>query len=232
MAVKPPENALDAVAATVEPARSVRVGLRWEQRERYHLTLQFLGPVRELAPVVDGLSAAVGDRAAFPFRLGGAGAFPKPGRARVVWMGAAVGGPDLVGLAGAVAGGLRPLGYEPDRKEFHPHLTLARLKVPDNVDRCPGGHRAGGGGGGLHRRRGHALPEPTVAHRADLHGAGAVSAPGCLRRTDVRDTVVDRRGIPRLSSVSHPAGTLPLATSPRRHSHVDDGTTQEGSSGA
>ena len=30
-------------------------------------------------------------------------------------------------------GGLRPLGYEPDRKEFHPHLTLARLKVPDNV---------------------------------------------------------------------------------------------------
>jgi RNA 2',3'-cyclic 3'-phosphodiesterase len=132
VAVKPPEDVLDAVAAAVEPGRSVRVGLRWEQRERYHLTLQFLGPVRELAPVVDGL-AAVGDRAAFPVRLGGAGAFPKPGRARVVWMGAAVGGPDLVALAGAVAGGLRPFGYEPDRKEFHPHLTLARLKVPENV---------------------------------------------------------------------------------------------------
>jgi 2'-5' RNA ligase len=133
VAVKPPEDVLDAVAAAAEPGRSVRVGLRWEQRERYHVTLQFLGPVRELAPVVEGLSAAVGERAAFPFRLGGAGAFPKPGRARVVWMGAAVGGPDLVGLAGAVAGGLRPFGYEPDRKEFHPHLTLARLKVPDNV---------------------------------------------------------------------------------------------------
>ena len=133
MAVKPPEGVLDAVAAAVAPARSVRVGLRWEQRERYHLTLQFLGPVRELAPVVDGLAAAVGDRNGFPFQLGGAGAFPKPGRARVVWMGAALGGRDLVGLAGAVAGGLRPVGYEPDRKEFHPHLTLARLKVPDNV---------------------------------------------------------------------------------------------------
>ena len=133
MAVKPPEEVLDAVAAAVEPARPVRVGLRWEQRERYHLTLQFLGPVRKLAPVIDGLAAAVGDRTAFSFRLGGAGAFPKPGRARVVWMGPAVGGPDLVGLAAAVAGGLRPHGYEPDRKEFHPHLTLARLKVPDNV---------------------------------------------------------------------------------------------------
>ena len=133
MAVKPPEDALEAVAAATQAARSVRVGLRWEQRDRYHLTLQFLGPVRELTPVVEGLAAAVAGLAAFPARLGGAGAFPKPGRARVVWMGTAAGGGDVVALAGAVAGGLRPLGYEPDRKEFHPHLTLARLKVPDNV---------------------------------------------------------------------------------------------------
>jgi 2'-5' RNA ligase len=124
---------LDAVAAAVAPARSLRVGLRWEQRERYHLTLQFLGPVAELGPVVDGLASAVAACDAFSFRLGGAGAFPKPGRARVVWMGPALGGPDMVGLAAAVAGALRPAGYEPDRKEFHPHLTLARLKVPDNV---------------------------------------------------------------------------------------------------
>ena len=133
MAVKPPEDVLDAVAVTVRRARSISGNLRWEQRERYHLTLQFLGPVRSLAAVVDGLAAAVAGRSAFPVRLGGAGAFPKPGRARVVWIGAAVGASDLVALAGAVAGGLRPQGYEPDRKEFHPHLTLARLKVPDNV---------------------------------------------------------------------------------------------------
>ena len=133
MAVKPPEDVLDAVAAAVAPARSVRVGLRWEQRERYHLTLQFLGPVQKLAPVVDGLASALGDQTAFSFQLGGAGAFPKPGRARVVWMGPAVGGPDVVDLAAVVAGGLRQHGYEPDRKEFHPHLTLARLKAPDNV---------------------------------------------------------------------------------------------------
>jgi RNA 2',3'-cyclic 3'-phosphodiesterase len=133
VAIKPPDAVLDAVAAAVEPARSVRVGLRWEQRERYHLTLQFLGPVRELAPVVKGLAAAVGNREAFRVQLGGAGAFPKPGRARVVWIGTASGGDDVVGLAGAVAAALRPLGYEPDRQAFHPHFTVARLKVPDNV---------------------------------------------------------------------------------------------------
>jgi 2'-5' RNA ligase len=133
VAVRPPDEVLDAVAAAVAPGRTVQVGPRWEQRERYHLTLQFLGPVRRLAPVVEGLAAATADRPAFSFRLGGAGAFPKPGRARVLWIGAAAGGGQLVGLAGALSGALGPLGYEPDRAEFHPHLTVARLKVPDNV---------------------------------------------------------------------------------------------------
>jgi len=133
VAVKPPAAVLDAVAAQVAPARSVRVGLRWEEPERYHLTLQFLGPVLRLAPVVGALAAAVAGCGSFPFRLGGAGAFPKPGRARVVWIGAAIGGEEAIALAAAVAGALGPLGYEPDRKEFHPHLTVARLKVPDNV---------------------------------------------------------------------------------------------------
>ena len=133
MAVRPPDDVLDAVAAALEPGRSVEVGLRWATPEQWHLTLQFLGPVRRLAPVVEGLAAAVGGRVAFPFRLGGAGAFPKPGRARVVWIGAAAGGDEIVGLAAAVAQALGPLGYEPDRAEFHPHLTVARLKVPANV---------------------------------------------------------------------------------------------------
>jgi len=133
VAVRPPDDVLDAVAAAMQPARSVQVGLRWAPREQWHVTLQFLGPLARLAPVVDGLAAAVGDRSAFSLRLGGAGAFPKPGRARVVWIGAASGGNSLVALAGAVAGALGPVGYEAEAKPFHPHLTVARLKVPGDV---------------------------------------------------------------------------------------------------
>ena len=46
MAVRPPDDVLDAVAAAVEPGRSGPVGLRWTGREQWHLTLQFLGDVR------------------------------------------------------------------------------------------------------------------------------------------------------------------------------------------
>jgi 2'-5' RNA ligase len=132
VAVRPPDEVLEAVAAAVAIGRPVVDGLRWAGREQWHLTLQFLGPLARLAPVIDGLAAAVRERSAFPVRLGGAGAFPKPGRARVVWIGAADGGDDLVGLAGAVSAALGPLGYEPDRA-LRPHLTLARLKVPGDV---------------------------------------------------------------------------------------------------
>ena len=132
MAVRPPEDVLDAVAAVVAAGRVAGDGLRWIERDHWHLTLQFLGPVPRLAPVVGGLAAAAGERAAFPFRIGGPGAFPNPRRARVVWIGAQSGGAALAGLAGAVAAALGPLGHEADRG-FRPHLTVARLKVPADV---------------------------------------------------------------------------------------------------
>lgn len=137
MAVRPPEPVLAAVAeAAARGGGSVEAagrGLRWAPPDQWHLTLQFLGPLPRLAPVVEGLGQATRDRAAFPFRFGGAGAFPTPRRARVVWIGAAEGRDDIVALAQAVAAGLGPAGHEPEGRPFRPHLTLARLRVPGDV---------------------------------------------------------------------------------------------------
>jgi 2'-5' RNA ligase len=134
VAVRPPDAALRAVARAVEAGRPVREGLRWEERpDHWHLTLQFLGPVSRLAPVVDALAGAAAGCRPFPFRFGGAGAFPTPRRARVVWLGATEGEADMVRLAGAVGAALFPVGHEAERRPFRPHLTLARLKVPGDV---------------------------------------------------------------------------------------------------
>lgn len=132
MAVRPPEAVLAGVEGAVAPARRSMVGPRWASPEQWHLTLQFLGPVGELAPVVDGLRAAA-RRPAFRFRLGGGGAFPSVRRGRVIWIGAVEGGDGLVGLAGAVTSTLVPLGYDAEPGRFRPHLTVARLRVPADV---------------------------------------------------------------------------------------------------
>jgi 2'-5' RNA ligase len=97
------------------------------------VTLQFLGPVETLAPVVHGLAAAVAVLEPFRFQLGGSGAFPNPRRARVVWIGASAGAESMAGLAGAVTGALAPLGYEAEARPFRSHLTVARLRDPGDV---------------------------------------------------------------------------------------------------
>jgi 2'-5' RNA ligase len=133
VAVRPPEDVLEAVEETLAPARKVMVGPRWAGREQWHVTLQFLGAVAALAPVVDGLCAAVSGLAPFRFQLGGSGAFPNARRARVVWIGASEGAGPMAAVAGAVNGALAPLGYEAESRPFRSHLTVARLRNPGDV---------------------------------------------------------------------------------------------------
>jgi 2''-5'' RNA ligase len=133
VAVRPPDAVLEAMEATLAPARKAMIGPRWAGRDQWHVTLQFLGPVATLAPVVAGLEAAVAKLWPFTFRLGGSGAFPNPRRARVVWIGAEEGAGPMAGLAGAVTGALAPLGYEAETRPFRSHLTVARLRDPGDV---------------------------------------------------------------------------------------------------
>ena len=132
VAVRPPDDVLDAVERATAPARRSMVGPRWTKREQWHLTLQFLGWVDDVDTVSAALEALAA-RPAFAVRLGGGGAFPSERRGRVVWLGTTAGGDALEALASAVAGLLRQLGHEPEDRAVHPHLTLARLQRPADV---------------------------------------------------------------------------------------------------
>jgi RNA 2',3'-cyclic 3'-phosphodiesterase len=97
---------------------------------QWHLTLQFLGDV-ELQSVIVALEGfeVRGGRV----RLGGAGAFPSARRGRVLWIGVAEGTRVLARLANGVAECLAPLGFEPEAREFVPHVTLVRCANPTDL---------------------------------------------------------------------------------------------------
>jgi 2'-5' RNA ligase len=129
VAVVPPPPVLDAVASALgEPDVA---GARFTRREQWHVTLQFLGNRVELDDVADAL-AALALRAG-AVRLGGFGAFPNERRGRVLWLGVAEGAPFLAQLAAAVGVLLGPRGYPPEDRAQHPHVTLARCKVPTDL---------------------------------------------------------------------------------------------------
>lgn len=96
-----------------------------------HVTLKFLGDVdRDLVPqIINILKAVTAGNTAFELHITGVGAFPNVARPTVAWAGLQNAEP-LRRLAAALEGRLEPLGIPRERRDFHPHLTLARVKHP------------------------------------------------------------------------------------------------------
>lgn len=105
---------------------------RWADPDNVHLTLLFLGETAEgdVPALAAGLRQAFARCPPLEMRLVGGGTFP-PGRpARVAWVG--VEAPDeLLTLQEDVArAAVEALGFEPEERPYHPHVTLARCPSP------------------------------------------------------------------------------------------------------
>ncbi|HUP01685.1 MAG TPA: RNA 2',3'-cyclic phosphodiesterase [Gemmatimonadota bacterium] len=126
-----------ALADALAGWRGLAAGVRWADPHRVHLTLRFLG--RATPAGIERLTPALGAAAGAcpPLELAPAatGAFPGWSRPRVFWLGVE-GGPALAGLAAAVEAGARRAGFEPEPRDFTPHLTLGRVKGPNGVRRA------------------------------------------------------------------------------------------------
>jgi RNA 2',3'-cyclic 3'-phosphodiesterase len=137
VAIVPPPEVLDELAAAVEPLRIAAPELRWTGRESWHLTLAFLGEVEEglLAELSIRLERAARRHEQQRLSIAGGGAFPSASRARVVWAGFRADSRALAALAASVAAGARRAGAPPpdEGRRYHPHLTLARCRQPADV---------------------------------------------------------------------------------------------------
>jgi len=102
-------------------------GLRWGAIEQAHLTLVFLGDLDEpaLRDVRHHAREVAARASPFAANLGGVGAFPQAGRARVAWVGWQAGADAVTRLQAALAGAL---GHPVERRPFAPHVTLARAR--------------------------------------------------------------------------------------------------------
>lgn len=142
VAVVPPESVRDHLSDFLEPRSREALGssgLRWIDREQWHITLAFFAsvPDHRIDELTERLASAARRRTPFDLALAGAGAFPSAARASVLWLG--VGNdhvidntmPDaLSGLATNARAAGSVVGAAPDGKTFHPHLTVARPARP------------------------------------------------------------------------------------------------------
>lgn len=118
------------LATLLESFRAITREPRWVRAENLHVTLKFLGEVAE--GKVDALrSGFANTRSEKPIALEfrGLGFFPNEKHPRVFWAGMEASS-NLKTLAGDIEGAVEKLGIPREKREFSPHLTLARFERP------------------------------------------------------------------------------------------------------
>ncbi len=107
-------------------------GARWVRFEGMHLTLKFLGDTDEnrVEQICEAIKKSEEPLKPFVLRYGGCGVFPGPQKARVLWLGLKEGAEQIKFLAENLEKNLSACGFQKEKRPYHPHLTIGRLRNP------------------------------------------------------------------------------------------------------
>jgi 2'-5' RNA ligase len=122
VAIRPPEPIRDLLIDAMDESAD----FRWQDDEQLHLTLRFIGEVER--PVAKNLADALARISSRPLelRIAGVGRFEQR-NSGALWAGVEP-KPPLAALAAKVERVCQSGGLDPERRAFHPHITLARWK--------------------------------------------------------------------------------------------------------
>jgi RNA 2',3'-cyclic 3'-phosphodiesterase len=124
---EPIEQKLARLQAELAPEIA---GCRWNSTRPFHITLAFLGDVRngDLSEICQVVATSTGCSNCFEIEVRGFGAFPNAVRPRVVWAGVTATNINaLIDLQQSVVDSLGRIGRAPDDQRFQPHVTLGRI---------------------------------------------------------------------------------------------------------
>ena len=109
-----------------------QVQASWVHPDNVHLTVKFIGetPKARSDDLVKAASRAAEKSRAFQIRIEQAGAFPKHGPPRVLWIGIHDFSGNLGELQARLENQCANEGFPKEPRAFHPHLTIARLRKP------------------------------------------------------------------------------------------------------
>ncbi len=122
VAIRPPEEIRDLLVDAMDDGAD----FRWQQDEQLHLTLRFIGEVER--PIAEDLASALAAvrSSQFELRVQGTGRFEQRSSG-ALWAGVEPREP-VAALAAKIERVCQSVGLEPERRAFHPHITLARWK--------------------------------------------------------------------------------------------------------
>ncbi len=135
IAIEIPPEIKSQIAKVISQLQSAEADIRWGRPEKLHITLKFLGETREevLPQIVLLLEGVAGNTSPFTIRYSGLGCFPTMHEPRVVWVGVDDIADRLRPLVASIEAEMTSIGLEKEVKEFHPHVTIGRMKNRKNI---------------------------------------------------------------------------------------------------
>lgn len=134
-ALDTPPTVRTPVATLLRTLQEARADVRWEPTSKLHATVRFLGDTdSQLLEPLSGTASSLASASPLPRILyRGVGAFPDTRHPRIVWIGMEDPEGTLHTLHRTLEQGLATLGIEPEKRAFHPHLTLGRVRGDRNL---------------------------------------------------------------------------------------------------
>ena len=110
--------------------------LKLVETENIHVTLKFLGDTDEekIDEIEEIIKNSVKDINAFSIKLKGSGVFPNKNYMKVIWIGLENAEP-IGEIAKKIDKQLENLGFEPEKRGFSAHLTIARVRSSRNKEK-------------------------------------------------------------------------------------------------
>lgn len=128
----PVRKELEGLRSEIEPTGARG---RWTKAESMHLTFKFLGETQgsRVPEILDSMERAASGHQPMALEARGLGVFPHLQRPRILWAGLTP-QQEMRLLQEDLEGELESLGFAPEERSFHPHLTLLRIKSrPDRI---------------------------------------------------------------------------------------------------
>ena len=104
--------------------------INWVRPTNIHLTLKFIGetPPQDEPKIIEAVSKVVENHHSFTMDFNRTGIFGARYAPRVLWLGMQQTPDELLRLEEDVLKAFDSIGYQRDRQNFVPHLTLGRIK--------------------------------------------------------------------------------------------------------
>jgi 2'-5' RNA ligase len=137
IAFETPEDVKRKALELIAELQKADADVSWEKEDKLHCTLKFLGNVDHQRgwKVAEELLAMGKTVPPFSVRYSRPGYFGDSHAPSVIWLGINDVGEALGALVKKIGEAMDPLRFAREKRVFHPHVTLGRVKSPKNAEK-------------------------------------------------------------------------------------------------